>query len=145
MLIGKVSKVTEDLQQALQRLLPQLSPHKRTPTNEELTALVNSESSTLLVARNAEQKGEIIGILSLTIYRVPTGVRAIVEDVVVDKEMRRRGIGKALLAHAITLAREAGANGVALTSNPQRVEANLMYQSMGFELRKTNAYVYKLK
>lgn len=145
MYIGKVSEATEEFRQALERLIPQLGTHKRPLTREELTALVRSESSALLVARNADEKGEIIGMLSLTIYRVPTGIRAIVEDVVVDEKMRGRGAGKALLGHAIMLAREAGANGVALTSNPKRVAANRMYRSMGFELRKTNAYFYRLK
>jgi len=91
------------------------------------------------------ENGEIVGVLSLTIYHVPTGLRSIVEDVIVDEKMRRRGIGEALVRSAINLARDAGANGVALTSNPQREAANQLYQSMGFELRKTNPYFYKLK
>ena len=145
MYIGKVSEVTEELQQALQRLIPQLTAHRNPPTWEELTQLVNSESSTLLVARNTQENGEIIGMLSLILYRVPTGIRSIVEDVVVDEERRGQGIGKALLGYAIKLAGEAGADGIALTSNPRRVTANQMYQSMGFELRNTNAYFDKLK
>jgi hypothetical protein len=46
---------------------------------------------------------------------------------------------------AVEVAHEAGANGVALTSNSQRVEANLLYKNMGFSKRETNAYFYKLK
>jgi ribosomal protein S18 acetylase RimI-like enzyme len=79
------------------------------------------------------------------VYRVPTGVRSIIEDVVVDEKMRGRGIGAALVHHAIDLAREAGAEGVSLTSNPKREAANHLYQMLGFELRKTNPYYYKLK
>ena len=145
MYIGKASEVTEELQQASQRLIPQLTLHKNPPTWDEITDLVKSESLTLLVARNPEANGAIIGILSLILYRVPTGVRSIVEDLVVDEEMRGHGVGKALLSYAIRLAREAGADGIALTSNPRRVAANQMYQSMGFEIRKTNAYIYELK
>jgi ribosomal protein S18 acetylase RimI-like enzyme len=83
--------------------------------------------------------------LCLTVYRVPTGVRSIIEDVIVDENARRQGIGEALVRYAIELAREAGANGVSLTSNPQREAANQLYRSMGFELRRTNPYFYKLK
>jgi ribosomal protein S18 acetylase RimI-like enzyme len=86
-----------------------------------------------------------VGILCLTIYRVPTGLRSIIEDVIVDESARRQGIGAALMRYAIELAREAGAEGVSLTSNPQREAANQLYQSMGFALRKTNPYFYKLK
>ena len=76
---------------------------------------------------------------------MPTGIRSIIEDLVVDKKMRRRGIGEALVRNAIELAREAGADGVSLTSNSQREAANQLYQSLGFELRKTNPYFYNLK
>jgi len=150
MYIGKVSEVTEELQEALQRLIPQLDVHKIRPTLEELNQLIESESSTLLVARYPlarypHENSAIAGVLSLIIYRVPTGLRSIIEDVVVDEKMRRRGIGVALIRYAIELAREAGANGVSLTSNSQREAANQLYQSLGFELRKTNAYFYELK
>jgi len=145
MYIGKVSEVTEELQKAMQRLIPQLGVHKIPPTLQELNQIIKSESSMLLAARYPDENGAIIGVLSLTIYRVPTGIRSIIEDLVVDKKTRRRGIGEALVRHAIELAREVGADGVSLTSNSQREEANQLYQSLGFELRKTNPYFYKLK
>jgi ribosomal protein S18 acetylase RimI-like enzyme len=145
MYIGKISEVTEELHSALERLIPQLGIHKIPPTFEELNSLVTSGSSTLLVARQPREEDPIVGILCLTIYRVPTGLRSVIEDVIVDESARRRGIGEALVRYAIDLAREAGADGVSLTSNPQREAANQLYQSMGFELRKTNPYFYKLK
>ena len=144
MYIGKTSEATEELHSALQRLIPQLGSHKVSPTWEELKKLVGSEFSALLVARQT-QNDPIVGILSLTIYRVPTGLRSIIEDVVVDETMRRQGVGEALVRYAINLAREAGVDGVSLTSNPGREAANRLYRSMGFELRKTNLYFYKLK
>jgi ribosomal protein S18 acetylase RimI-like enzyme len=143
--IGKVSDATEELHEALQRLVPQLGAHKSHPTRDELKALARSEASTLLIAREPDEESPIAGILSLTIYRVPTGLRSIIEDVIVDENMRRRGIGEALVRHAIELARAAGADGVSLTSNPRREAANQLYQSMGFELRPTNPYFYRLK
>lgn len=145
MYIGKASEVTGELQGALKRLLPQLGVHMVPPTAGELNELINSESSTLLVARYPDENSAIAGILTLVIYRVPTGLRSIIEDVVVDEEMRRRGIGEALIRYAIELAGEVGADGVSLTSNSQREAANRLYQSLGFELRKTNPYFYKPK
>jgi ribosomal protein S18 acetylase RimI-like enzyme len=145
MFIGKVSEATQELHEALRRLIPQLGAHKIPPSLDELHTLNKSESSTLLVARETDENGPIVGILNLTIYRVPTGLRSIIEDVIVDENMRQRGIGEALIRHAIDRAREAGADGVSLTSNPRREAANQLYRSMGFELRQTNPYFYRLK
>ncbi|HEY9526402.1 MAG TPA: GNAT family N-acetyltransferase [Anaerolineales bacterium] len=137
--------MTEDLYQALRRLIPELGAHKIPPTIDELRELVESESSTLLAAHEIDEKGLILGILCLTVYRVPTGLRSIIEDVVVDGSARRRGIAEALMQKAIELARAAGAEGISLTSNPQRQAANLLYQSLGFQLRQTNPYYFRLK
>ncbi len=145
MYVGKASQVTEALYEALQRLIPQLGHNKIPPTREELAALLRSEASTLLIASDPDENGEIAGVLTLTIYRVPTGLRSIVEDLVVDEKLRRRGVGQALIRHAIELAREAGANGVALTSNFKREAANQLYPSMGFMKRETNAYIYYIE
>lgn len=145
MYIEKVSRPTSELQLALQRLVPQLGAHKVPARENEIAQLIESSGSTLLVARHPDKNGEIIGVLSLTVYRVPTGLRSIIEDVVVDEGMRQKGVGEALVRRALELAREAGAEGVSLTSNPQREAANHLYRSMGFELRNTNAYYYRLK
>ena len=143
--IETASEVTEELHQALQRLIPQLGAHKVPPSKEELRDLLEAPSSILLVARNPDRDSPIVGILCLTIYRVPTGLRSIIEDMVVDSNARRKGIGEALVQHAIELARETGAGNVSLSSNPGREAANQLYQSMGFQLRQTNPYIYKLK
>lgn len=145
MYIGKISEASDELYDSIQQLIPQLGIHKDLPTREDLHALLHAEGSTLLIAREPDENGKIVGMLSLTVYRVPTGLRSVIEDVVVDEKMRRRAIGEALVLRAIELAREAGAKGVTLTSNPQREAANQLYQAMRFELRKTNPYFYNLK
>src|SRR5215204_3599812 len=141
----KVSEVTDEIYSAVKLLVPQLGAHKVTPTWDELNTLVRSESSTLLIARYPDEHSRITGILNLTLYRVPTGIRSIVEDVIVDEKMRRRGIAEALMRHAIELARQGGASTLALTSNPTREAANKLYHSVGFEKRETNSYLYKIK
>jgi ribosomal protein S18 acetylase RimI-like enzyme len=144
MYIEKITKPTDELLEALRQLVPQLGAHKVPPGPEDLKALLASDGCTLLAAREPDAHGRIVGTLCLNVYRVPTGVRSIIEDVVVDEEMRGRGVGEALMRRALELARQAGASGVSLTSRPEREAANRLYQSMGFELRKTNAYHYKL-
>jgi len=100
---------------------------------------VRSDSTRLLVAR---VDGTIGGSLTLVLFRIPTGVRAIIEDVVVDGDLRGRGIGEALSREALEIAKDSGARTVDLTSRPSREAANRLYQRIGFKLRETNVYRY---
>ncbi len=138
MQIELISQADDELYAAFQRLVPQLTNNNPPPSLNELTALVREPSSTLMVARS--DQGEIIGALTLTVYRVPTGIRSIIEDVIVDNSARGQGIGEALVKHAIRVARERGAGNITLTCNPMREAANRLYQRMGFKKRETNAY-----
>ena len=133
--------VTDELYAAFQRLVPQLTNNNPPPSRDDLAALVKSESSTLLVAR--AEDGSISGAATVTVYRVPTGIRAIIEDVVVDESARGQGLGEALVRRCLEIAREKGAPSVTLTSNPKREAANRLYQRMGFIRRETNTYVWK--
>ncbi len=144
MRIELVAQVDEELQDAVNRLVPQLTS-KQAPSLAELRALVESESSSLLVARDEDDGGCIVGMACLGVYRVPTGVRAVIEDVVVDGSARGQGIGEALVRRCLEVAAEKGAAAVTLTSNSRRAAANRLYLRMGFRLRDTNAYVYRLK
>jgi ribosomal protein S18 acetylase RimI-like enzyme len=143
MFIARVTAVTDELVDALERLIPQLKLSFPPPLRREIDALVSSTSSILLIARYPDDNSPIVGILTLIVYRVPTGIRARVEDVVVDEAMRGKGIGEALMRHALNMARDAGADGVALTSNPKREAANRLYQRLGFKPWQTNLYFYK--
>lgn len=145
MYIEQVSRLTEEIFDAVRRLVPFLGTHKPIPSWDDLTLLLDSGNSRLLVARYPASDSPIVGMLTLALYRVPTGGRSIVEDLVVDEQFRGRGIAKALLLSAAGIARDAGANGISLTSNPQRVEANRLYLSLGFQKRETNAYFLPLK
>lgn len=143
--IETASRLTDEIFDAVRRLVPFLGTHKPIPSRDDLTLLLDSGTSTLLLARFPASDSPIAGMLTISIYRVPTGIRSIVEDVVVDTAFRNKGIAKALMRSAVEIAREAGANGVALTSNPQRMEANRLYLSLGFQKRETNAYFLPLK
>lgn len=142
MLIEIPIRADEELYEAFQRLVPQLTHNNPPPTREELAALIQEPSATLLVVR--AETGQIIGALTLTVYRVPTGIRSVIEDVIVDTSARGLGVGEALLQRALELAREKGAKNVSLTSNPMRVAANRLYVKLGFQKRQTNLYQIKL-
>jgi ribosomal protein S18 acetylase RimI-like enzyme len=139
--ISVASEVSEDLVRAFGRLIPQLSSSSPPPTAAELEAIISSPDSLLFVAR---LRGEIIGSLTLGLYRIPTGLKAWIEDVVVDDAGRGRGVGAMLNEAAIDVARQRGAKHVNLTSRPSREAANRLYQRLGFELYPTNMYRYTL-
>lgn len=136
------SHVTPELVDAMARLVPQLSSSNPPPTEAELAAIVTSRASVLFIARDDD--GTIIGSLTLALFRIPTGLRAWIEDVVVDGQARGKGVGEMLNQAALDYARDAGAKTVDLTSRPSREAANRLYQRMGFKLRETNCYRYDL-
>ena len=134
-----VTEITADLMGAMTRLLPQLSRSAPAPTVAELTEMVTSPATELLIAR---VEGTVVGSLTLVIFRIPTGVRAWIEDVVVDADARGQGVGEALNRFAVDLAAERGARTVDLTSRPSRDAANRLYQRMGFKARESTVYRY---
>jgi len=144
MIIETQATVTDELLDALTRLIPQLKISSPRLTRDDVAALVSSDSVTLLTAR-ADASARIVGMLTLIVYRVPTGVRARIEDVVVDESARGRGVAVELVRRALEIAREKGADGVALTSNPRREAANKLYQKVGFKKWETNVYFYKFE
>lgn len=136
------SQVTDELVAATDRLLPQLSRSSPRLTPAQLAEIVRSPATTLLVGRGSG--GEIVGALTLATFRIPTGMRAWIEDVVVDEAARGQGVGEALTLAALDLAQKAGARTVDLTSRPSRQAANRLYQRLGFAARETNVYRYDL-
>ncbi len=133
--------VTDEVVEAFARLIPQLSSSNPPPSRSQLEALVASEASSLFVAR---VEGVIVGSLTLATFRIPTGVRAWIEDVVVDESARGHGVGEALNRAALDRARVEGAITVELTSRPSREAANRLYQRLGFVTRDTNVYRFTL-
>jgi ribosomal protein S18 acetylase RimI-like enzyme len=132
-----VSVVDGELRSALAALVPQLSSSAPAVRAYDLESIVDAPATSLFVARAG---GQVVGMLTLAIFRVPTGIRAWIEDVVVDESARGAGAGAALVAAALDEAAEAGARTVDLTSRPEREAANRLYQRMGFVTRQTNVY-----
>ena len=138
--IHEVTEVDRQLVDAFARLIPQLSSSSPAPTADQLQSLVDSDASTILIARSAD--GTIVGSMTLVMFAIPTGLRAWIEDVVVDGDARGMGVGQIINDRALEIAREAGVTTVDLTSRPSREAANRLYQRMGFVARETNVYRY---
>jgi ribosomal protein S18 acetylase RimI-like enzyme len=138
--VSEVNEVSDEVVAALAHLLPQLSSSSSPPTKEQVAEMATSPATVLFVARDGD---EIVGSLTLAFFRIPTGVRAWIEDVVVDGAARGKGVGGILVRQALARAAELGARTVDLTSRPSRTEANRLYMNLGFELRETNVYRYR--
>jgi ribosomal protein S18 acetylase RimI-like enzyme len=142
--IVEATEVTPELVVAFERLVPQLSSSNSPPTEDELAAIVDSPASILLLAVDRDDHDAILGSMTLAWFRIPTGVRAWIEDVVVDRDARGKGVGEALNLHAIERARLLGARTIDLTSRPSREAANRLYQRIGFKPRETNVYRFEI-
>ena len=138
----EIAKVVDDeVVAAFKTLIPQLSSSNPPPTREQLQKIVASDATFLLLAK---LDSRIVGSLTLALFQIPTGLRAWIEDVVVDGSARGAGVGEALNAFAIEESRKRGATTVDLTSRPSREAANRLYQRLGFVQRDTNVYRFTL-
>ncbi len=142
MKIREIRRYSVRLFNAVQKLVPQLDPHSRLPDEEHLRRILRSGSSHLIIAES--DNNLIIGMLTISVYYIPSGLKVWIDDVVVDESQRGQGIGRALLEYAISFARLTGAKSIDLTSRPFREGANRLYREMGFILRETNVYRYNL-
>ncbi len=145
--VSEATEVGLDLISAFGRMIPQLSSSSPPPGADQLAEMIANPGTTLFVARS-DDEGLIVGTLTLVVFRIPTGMRAWIEDVVVDGDAVRGkgwGTGAALTQAAIEKSRDAGAKTVDLTSRPSRAEANALYLRLGFEARETNVYRFELE
>ncbi len=139
MKIERISQVDENTVEIFKRLMPQLTGKDEYPSLEELQRVIQSDERFLFFATEGE---EVIGTLTLVFYQLPSGLKAWIEDVIVDEHARGKGVATALLKHALQVARDKGALKADLTSMPWRIAANRLYQKMGFEKRESNMYRY---
>ncbi|MDA8027111.1 MAG: GNAT family N-acetyltransferase [Actinomycetota bacterium] len=132
------TEFSESLLSELNVLIPQLSRSSGPMSKDDLSEIIADRDATLIVAR--DESGTAAGMLTLIVFRIPTGIRAWIEDVVVDQSARGKSVGSYLVQRANEIATAKGAKSVDLTSRPDREAANRLYVREGFELRKTNVY-----
>jgi ribosomal protein S18 acetylase RimI-like enzyme len=131
------TEATSELLEGLNHLLPQLSTNATPLTQSDIESLVDSSTVTVFIART---EGRIVGSLTLVVFPIPTGLRAWIEDVVVDEAARGTGVGEALTNAAVDESRRRHVRSIDLTTRPSREAANRLYARLGFELRETNVY-----
>jgi ribosomal protein S18 acetylase RimI-like enzyme len=139
MRIEEVQEANEELREAIERLLPQLNEARTPPTLEQLSQTVREQ--TVFVARE-EESGRIVGTLTLVLYRVASGLKGRIEDVIVDESVRGQGVGEALAREGMARAGDARVLMLELTSMPYRETANRLYKRLGFVRKPTNVYVW---
>jgi len=143
--VRAATEVSEGLVESFARLIPQLSSSSPPPTASELLSIIDNPNSVLFIAE-VERDGvlSVVGSLTLAFYRIPTGLKAWIEDVVVDESARGLGVGEALNVAALDESRQRGAKNVSLTSRSSREAANRLYQRLGFTPYETNLYRFGL-
>jgi ribosomal protein S18 acetylase RimI-like enzyme len=141
--IKRVIRYSDRVYNSLLRLLPQLDPAYPLPSREHFKEILSSGTSRFIIAELGNK--EIAGMLTLVSYKLPTGTKFWIEDVVVDESGRGKGIGKALVVFALESARSMGAKTVDLTSRPFRTAAHKLYLDLGFVIRETSVFRYSVK
>lgn len=143
MRIERLTELSDEIVESLRKLIIQLAPNSSLPTKEYLQEILNSPDMFLFLVKEGEL---IVGTFSLVLYKIPTGIKASIEDVVVDISMRGKKIGEKMILFAIAYAKtQLGVRKIDLTSSPSRVAANALYQKLGFKKRETNVYRFELK
>ena len=141
--IKEINRFNVRVFDAVLKLLPQLVSDSKSLTEDHFRRILKSEKTHFFIAELDNK--QIVGMLTIGTYDIPSGTKVWIEDVVVDESQRGKGIGKDLTLFAIGFAKSLGADSVELTSRPSRIAANRLYKKLGFVLRETNVYRYTLK
>lgn len=142
MIIKLIKDITEIDLKIINKLLYQLDPKCSSLTNNSLKKIFSQKNVTIIGCFKNSQQKSLIAIVTIVFYQTFSGYRCRIEDLVVNKEERGKGLGKKLLKEAIKIAKRKRVNFIELTSRPERKVANILYQKMGFKIKNTNVYRY---
>ncbi|MFV0536376.1 MAG: GNAT family N-acetyltransferase [Dysgonomonas sp.] len=134
--IKQIKEITPEIIEAFSILIPQLTAKSETPNKKYLEEIIKTQSAYLFTACNPD----IVGSITVVVMNTPSGSKAWIEDVIVDKNARGQNVGEKLVSFAIDFAKKLNITSINLTSSPDRVAANKLYQKLGFILRETNVY-----
>ncbi len=135
-----LKKAAKSVLSQLNYLTSQLSLTATAPKPTSLSYLKKMLSQKDFYLLAIRSKGVIAASLIVYLTKIPTGIIAEVEDLIVDAPYRAWGLGRILIEKAIDIAQKKRAKHISLRTNPKRVDANKMYQSMGFMKVETNFY-----
>lgn len=136
----QVKSYSQELIESINKLHQQLFPEKTSSmiTQEHINTVLQQNNVWVYIAQDSD--GKIVGTATIAMFQTPYDSRAIIEDVVVDKDYRGQGIATTLMKRMLAIAKNKGIKRVKLNSHPHRIAANAMYQGMGYELLTTNTY-----
>ena len=132
----------EDLT-SINKLTKQLGDHADRISTADMKEIIKSKAVRLFVARRLNSK-EIVGMLTMIVFRISFAKKGFLEDFVVDKKYRGIGIGAKLIKSATDKAKKLGVSYLDYTSRPTRLAANNLYNRLGFRKRDTNVYRIEL-
>jgi len=139
-----LKKATADLLEAVNRLMGQmsLSRTRPKPLTPAILTLLLAQENVYFLAAVADYKGKekIVGALTIYFVRIPSGLTCVAEDLIIDEPYRKWGIGRILMERGIELAKAKRSRHISLRTNPKRLEANKLYQALGFKRMETNFY-----
>ena len=140
--VERVAKSSKKVLDALNALIPQMSPNSKEVTPDNLERIVANKNIHLIILKS--NTGSIVACATLALVPTPSNLLGFVEDVVVDKEFRGKGYGRIIMQEIITIAKNSNVNQIKLQSNPKRVNANILYKKLGFIMFDTNSYCYNI-
>jgi len=137
--ILKASEINEEVQIRITDLYRQLNPDNKQRT---LTEIVTPQNNVLVLICQIDHK--IVGIALLSTYKVISGYRGMVDDVVVDINQRGKGIGRKLMIRLIEESEKMKLDEILLFTGHHRAPAKALYESLGFKLRDSGLYNLQL-
>jgi len=139
--IRRIKNYNKNTLKDLNALLLQLSSRGYQATPKQLKSTLKNKNAYLICLYDGKK---IMGTVTLIVIHQITGYKGYIEDVVVDEEYRRRGFGKKLILHIISLAKKMSIESLELKSENYRVVANILYKKLGFIIKEANVYSMKI-
>ena len=138
----RIQTVTDEQVDEIKRLMFELDPEMPV-TSDGVRVAVEAPGTCFFALMDDVH---IVGCASLCVCHSPSGTKAHIEDVVVLSSYRGQHLGRRMIEYVIDYARkELMPVDIFLTSRPQRVAANELYQSLGFRQKMTNVYLMEIK
>jgi len=137
--ILRPEELTLDIQKQVSDLYRQLNPENIQRPLEEILQSYNN-----VIVFVCSIDNTIVGTALLSTYKVISGYRGMVDDVVVDAKQRGKGIGKKLMKRLLEEAKNIGLDEILLFTGHHRAPAILLYKSLGFEMRNSGLYNLRL-
>lgn len=136
-----IKKVDSETVRQVSDLMSQFAGAPKKVPAKTLQEMISDSNVVLMAVKDGKK---IIGMGTFVFVRTPGGFHGRIEYVVIDEKYRGKGLGKTLTEKLIALARKKKAEYIELSSRPERVAANKLYQSMGFTQKETNVYRLRL-